>query len=404
MQVQVALKIEMAASVDLSQMELQIQAAGQQAMREAMKQAIRQWEDRRACCPRCGQQPRRLEGTVRRVIATLFGRVQVPRRRFRGLGCGQRWCPANALFAQLKGGTMSQPLQEAAALVGCSWPYRVACRARKKLSGAQLSAEEIRLQTNRQGQHRAAQQQAEAVDPALAQAQSVSAVEPTAEPMLVGLDGGWVWSREQRGGMEGKVAVVCSHLEDLPLPTHSATFSWSQRGGPRPPVFWIGLISGVRWIRRCERLDAPKNSPRTNSATSTCSLDPDSGTGSWTWPSRDYATREEGLEPEGQEKLRQTIGYLQNHRDGMGSYEQWKRQGYPVGSGMLERAVALVINRRMKKRGMRWLRPNATAVVALQTDVLNDDWIAPQQERFFPSPNPGFWSEPFAGVGKITLS
>lgn len=84
------------------------------------------------------------------------------------------------------------------------------------------------------------------------------------------------------------------------------------------------------------------------------------------------------------EKLRQTIGYLHNHRDWMGSYEQWKRQGYPVGSGMLERAVALVINRRMKKRGMRWLRPNATAVGALRTDVLNEDWIAPQQERFFP--------------------
>lgn len=99
MQVLVSLKIEMAASVDLSQMEQQIQEAGQQAMREAMKQAIRQWEDQRPCCPRCGQQQRRLEGTVRRVIATLFGRVQVPRRRFRCQGCGQRWCPANALFA-----------------------------------------------------------------------------------------------------------------------------------------------------------------------------------------------------------------------------------------------------------------------------------------------------------------
>jgi hypothetical protein len=41
----------------------------------------------------------------------------------------------------------------------------------------------------------------------------------------VGLDGGWVCSREQRGGMEGKVAVVCSQVEDLPLPTSPATFS-----------------------------------------------------------------------------------------------------------------------------------------------------------------------------------
>ncbi len=51
---------------------------------------------------------------------------------------------------------------------------------------------------------------------------------------------------------------------------------------------------------------------------------------------------------------------------------------------MIERAVALVINRRMKKRGMRWKRSNATAVVALRTDLLNDDWITPQRLRAFP--------------------
>ncbi len=49
------------------------------------------------------------------------------------------------------------------------------------------------------------------------------------------------------------------------------------------------------------------------------------------------------------------------------SYEHWRKLGYPVGSGMIERAVALVINRRMKKRGMRWCRANATAMVALRT-------------------------------------
>jgi hypothetical protein len=57
---------------------------------------------------------------------------------------------------------------------------------------------------------------------------------------------------------------------------------------------------------------------------------------------------------------------------------------YPVGSGMIERAVALVINRRMKKRGMRWCRSNATAIVALRVDLLNDDWVTPQQLRAFP--------------------
>jgi hypothetical protein len=155
MHVHVSLTIEIGATASLTQMEEQIQEAGQQAMREALKQAIRHWEDHRGTCPHCGQKQRRLEGTVRRSIATTFGRVVVPRRRFRGLGCGRRWCPANSLFSELKGGTISQPLQEAARLSGCSWPYRAASSLLKRLSGAQISAEEIRLLTNRGGQQRA---------------------------------------------------------------------------------------------------------------------------------------------------------------------------------------------------------------------------------------------------------
>jgi hypothetical protein len=88
------------------------------------------------------------------------------------------------------------------------------------------------------------------------------------------------------------------------------------------------------------------------------------------------------LPAEALKPLQEAIRYLEHQRPWIGSYEHWKSQGYPVGSGMIERAVALVINRRLKKRGMRWCRPNATAVVALRTDLLNEDWILPQRLRF----------------------
>src|SRR5262250_3732919 len=114
MQVQVSLTIEISATASISEMEHHIQEAGQQAMREALKQAIRHWEEQNHTCPHCGEKQHRLEGTVRRVIATCFGRVAVPRRRFRCLECGRRSCPANRLLASLKGGTVSAALQEAA--------------------------------------------------------------------------------------------------------------------------------------------------------------------------------------------------------------------------------------------------------------------------------------------------
>lgn len=74
--------------------------------------------------------------------------------------------------------------------------------------------------------------------------------------------------------------------------------------------------------------------------------------------------------------LEDAIRYLETQRDWMGDYEQWQEQGYPVGSGLVKRAVAVVINARMKKRGMRWKRANATAVVAPRVQRINADWEA----------------------------
>jgi hypothetical protein len=446
MHVQVSLTIEIPATAGLWEMEQSIQEAGQQAMREALKQAIRQGEDQQVSCPRCGQKSRRLEGTTRRVIATVFGRVEVPRRRFRCQGCWRRWCPANRLLAELKGGTVSRSLQEAAILAGCSWPYRVASRLLQKVSGAQISAEEIRLLTNRQGQQRAAHQQEEAERTCSTAEAGRPAPENAEQPMLVGLDGGWVCSREQRGGMEGKGAVVCSQMEDLPMPPSSTTFSWSERGpshAPKQrhrlaklrsvatfgPSKQLGQQAGAAAQRLCPDPNRPvvvvadgaqwiKTEQARHFPQATCILDwahlwrevsrairtaarakPLSERErdyhlylqrSWLWRGAvDQAVQglralDTGLPPEASETVKKAITYLEHQRPWIGSYEHWRKLGYPVGSGMIERAVALVINRRMKKQGMRWCRPNATAVVALRADLLNEDWMTPQRLRAFP--------------------
>ncbi|HEU5383344.1 MAG TPA: hypothetical protein VFV38_48710 [Ktedonobacteraceae bacterium] len=67
---------------------------------------------------------------------------------------------------------------------------------------------------------------------------------------------------------------------------------------------------------------------------------------------------------------------MQTQRHWIGNDQAWREQGYPVGSGLVERAVAVVINMRMKRRGMRWRRANATAVVALRVQRINADWQA----------------------------
>ncbi len=47
----------------------------------------------------------------------------------------------------------------------------------------------------------------------------------------------------------------------------------------------------------------------------------------------------------------------------------------------MERAVDLVIHRRMKRQGMRWKRVNADAVVALRVEVLKREWAATTTTR-----------------------
>jgi hypothetical protein len=72
--------------------------------------------------------------------------------------------------------------------------------------------------------------------------------------------------------------------------------------------------------------------------------------------------------------LEEALGYLTSQRDWLGDYAAWQAAGYPIGSGLIERAVAIVINWRMKDRGMRWKRSSATAIVTLRVERLNLDW------------------------------
>ena len=63
--------------------------------------------------------------------------------------------------------------------------------------------------------------------------------------------------------------------------------------------------------------------------------------------------------------------WIKTQHDWIGNYDDGQAQGYAVGSGLVERAEARVINLRMKKRCMRWKRTNASAVVALRVQHIN---------------------------------
>ena len=431
MYVTVSLTIEIDASASLSDMERQIQQAGRDGMKEALKQAIRQSAEQAKICPACGSERVQTQGTKRRVLLTRFGRVDVPLRRLRCQQCCHLFRPAARCLAEVQGHNITPDLRKLAALVGSSWPYETAARVLAQLSGVQLSDERLRQLTNEQGSRLSAQQQSQAQQ-VLQEAISLPQIRAQrAQSQLhgkqdhpqwlqVGLDGGWLRSREQKGGMEGKIGVVASHVE--PVGKHGrhrlATRRYVATFGPAEEVGkltyaaacqldateaqrQVVLGDGADWIKTqasehfpdaVKILDWPHLWRKIQAAVRALQPGKHSARRAWRkaqyevvlpllWQGeRDQALRHLGsLRPVAGEvppPLEEAIRYLETQADWIGNYQRWQEQGYPVGSGLVERAVALVINARMKKRGMRWKRANATAVVALRVQQINAGWEA----------------------------
>jgi len=66
-------------------------------------------------------------------------------------------------------------------------------------------------------------------------------------------------------------------------------------------------------------------------------------------------------------------GYLTNNKDKM-SYNKYVFRGYYIGSGAIESANKVVLQRRLKQAGMRWSIPTAQAVLSLRAKVESGLW------------------------------
>lgn len=73
------------------------------------------------------------------------------------------------------------------------------------------------------------------------------------------------------------------------------------------------------------------------------------------------------------ETIRTSLNYLEKRRE-MIKYDEFKRLGYPIGSGCVESANKLVVESRMKQAGMRWAPNNVDPMLALRNIACNDRW------------------------------
>ncbi len=67
------------------------------------------------------------------------------------------------------------------------------------------------------------------------------------------------------------------------------------------------------------------------------------------------------------------LGYLRK-REALMQYPQFRRDGWPIGSGMVESANKNVVEARLKGTGMHWERKNVNPMLALRNAVCNGRW------------------------------
>jgi len=67
------------------------------------------------------------------------------------------------------------------------------------------------------------------------------------------------------------------------------------------------------------------------------------------------------------------LGYLRK-REALMQYPQFRQQGWPLGSGMVESANKNVVEARLKGTGMHWERTHVNPMLALRNAVCNDRW------------------------------
>jgi hypothetical protein len=444
MQCSVTVVVEVGPGDGIDVLEEQVLQAGRAAMRLALAAAVRASEAQQLGCPSCGasrSEQLGSHGTKRRVVLTRFGRVDLRIRRLRCRVCGQQFRPSQACLAGLARSNVTPELAAACALAGASWPYQTAAQMLHDLSGAQVSAEEVRRLTGVAGTREAEQQARDAarlVRPTMvdvrAQRDAPGRDGPVVERLVVGLDGGWTPSRDQAGGMEGKVGVVSTGSEAvgkhgrhrLSPRRYVVTFGSSERvgelayaaaaalgavGGAAAAREQFVLGDGAAWIHAQADLHFPDARNILDWAHAERALHQAIRAAC---PGRANRARRRDLHrtipdrlwhgdldgtlaalvalrptapaaaPGG--RLEQTIHYLTTQRAYMGNYAAWQEAGDPIGSGLVERGVCVVINRRMKGQGMRWCRANADAVVALRVRELNAGRLADDEDEQPSSP------------------
>lgn len=80
-------------------------------------------------------------------------------------------------------------------------------------------------------------------------------------------------------------------------------------------------------------------------------------------------------DPEARTRQAETLAYFEKRRSQI-TYADFRRRGFPIGSGAVESANKLVVEARLKGSGMHWDRASVSPMVSLRALLCSDRWTA----------------------------
>jgi hypothetical protein len=359
-------------------------------------------------CPTCRRKTKPHQVRPRQVL-TICGLLTLERPWYACAACGHGWSVVETVLAVPPRARLSAGLIDWVARLGAAAPFREAAEVLDALTGLELGAETLRRHTEAVG---AALRAAE--DDAVAQVERTrepaEAVDPAPGLLLVQADGAMV--RYQDGWHEVKLGLVAGWSAGRgQAPSYVAAREPAERFGRRLAaeaarrgaleiVRWEGdvvgrglavlrevqvLGDGAPWIwstadehfgARIETVDHWHAAEHLHGLGKLLVGDGPAAT-AWAQARADHLLAQ-GVGPvlaalraarpstaAAAERVRLERGYFTANAERM-DYPTLRLDGLPIGSGAIESAADHLVQRRMKRAGMRWSDPGGDAILALR--------------------------------------
>lgn len=411
--------------------------------RDALGQALEE-RSRRACeqpaatapCPRCGKRSRLLRVRERRLESTLRP-VTYRRPEYLCARC-KTFAPLDEELGVKRGEKRSPRLAEAVERLAKEMPYEDAVKEVERWTGCCPSHSTARRAAMDTGQAalEVEEKLAEAAKPGGAgvEAEARTREVNATDTLVVTVDGTCVLTRpneavEVKAGLvylerdrlvrktrNGKTRATLLRARETAHIGHWEEFAWkvyalALRAGLARVGRVVVLSDGAQWIARMAKEFFPKAVHIVDfwhaveylaaAARETFGEKSHQGTA---WVKRQQQVLRAGkhaqvvtalkrLRPRrgsGGEKKADAIRYLTNHREQM-RYDEYEKQGLPIGSGSIESRCRHLVGTRLKRAGARWDPACAQRLLALRTAWNNGEW-----ERFHPGVNPRYIKRPLA--------